>query len=272
MLILISCLSIPPILLVTIRLFSTSVTLFLFVNKFIILAVNTFSELCYLEIGAISVIILVPKKPTSLELCVLAVVLLVDQNLIFVSVPATVTCRTSPRVSLQWAVRGTWCTTNAPRSNQMKTSLAQGHGASRWGRCLTQAPSSLVPFTASACLLCSWPWLYTRVWQMARSGVWLCFSSSEANTQKCRQLCGVDTWVHRVSGWIHLLLIRDVNKPQALALILGLNYECLALSPSRADQGNSPQWSCSFLFLFCHFPLARRPYRTRRDPATANLI
>ena len=90
-----------PFPLVTIRLFSTSVTRFLFVNKFIILAVNTFSELCYLEIGAISVIILVPKKPTSLELCVLAVVLLVDQNLIFVSVPATVTCRTSPRVSLQ---------------------------------------------------------------------------------------------------------------------------------------------------------------------------
>ena len=172
---------------------------------------NTFSKLCYLEIGALSVIILVPKKPASLELCVLAVVLLVGQNLIFVSVPANVTCRTSPRVSLQWAVRGTWCTTNAPRSNQMKTSPAQGHGASRWGRFLTQAPS-LVPFTASACLLCSWPWLYTRVWQMARSGIWLCFSSSEANTQKCRQLCGVDTWVHRVSGWMHLLLIRDVNK------------------------------------------------------------
>ena len=74
---------------------------FLFVNKFIILAVNTISELCYLEIGAISVIILVPKKPASLEWCVLAVVLLVDQNLIFVSVPANVTCRTSPRVSLQ---------------------------------------------------------------------------------------------------------------------------------------------------------------------------
>ena len=213
-----------------------------------------------------------PKKPAGLELCVLAVVLLVDQNLIFVSVPANVTRRTSPRVSLQWAVQGTWCTTNAPRSNQMKTSPAQGHGASRWGGCLTQAPSGLASFTASACLLCSQPWQYTRVWKMARSGVWHCFSSSEANTQKCRQLCGVDTGAHRVSSWMHLLLIRDVDKLQALALILGLIYECLALSLGRAGQGYSPQWSCSFLFLFCHFRLARRPYRARRDPAATNMI
>ena len=138
--------------------------------------------------------------------------------------------------------------------------------------CLTQAPSGLASFTASACLLCSRPWQYTRVWQMARSGVWHCFSSSEANTQKCRQLCGIDTGAHRVSGWMHLLLIRDVDKLQALALILGLIYECLALSLGRAGQGYSPQWSCSFLFLFCHFPLARRPYRARRDPAATNMI
>ena len=76
----------------------------LYISSFVpffqyILALNTFSELCYLEIGAISVIILVPKKLAVLDLCVLAMGLLIDQNLIFVSVPANVTRRTSPRVS-----------------------------------------------------------------------------------------------------------------------------------------------------------------------------
>lgn len=51
--------------------------------------------------SVITLIALVPNKPASLKLHDVAMVLLTDQNLSFVSVSATVTDRTSPQVSLQ---------------------------------------------------------------------------------------------------------------------------------------------------------------------------